>query len=385
MTTDTVPPTPKRARSQHWVALDGMRAFAVIAVMIYHWDNPHLLSGGLFGVDVFFVLSGFLITTLLLGENEQSGAISLTYFYARRALRLLPALFAVIIVTVLAATLISGLSSVRHDTLTGVPWVVFYVANWARAIYPSGNTLGLLAHTWSLAVEEQFYLIWPLVLVGLVLRARSRQVAALTLAGVVVVEWVYRAALLGAGVGLPRVENGLDTHSDGLLIGCAIALWMASPVMASRPARIRLSHVSAALGVAIIVSAVVLGKETPVRVAVGYTIVPVATALVLWNQLRTPWPVLRAVLTWKPLVWIGQRSYGLYLWHFPIYGIVGTISFSGTHARAEQEILEFVASFVVAAISYRIIELPALRLKSRFQRPTSIPSAIGSSVASTSP
>jgi peptidoglycan/LPS O-acetylase OafA/YrhL len=138
-------------RPVHWSALDGLRAFAVVAVLVYHWYLPYVLRGGLFGVDVFFVLSGFLITSLLIAEWEKWGSIGLKNFYTRRALRLFPALSAVVVLTVVAVLAISQLSTVRHQTLVGLPWVVFYVGNWLRVLHPANDPLGLLAHTWSLA------------------------------------------------------------------------------------------------------------------------------------------------------------------------------------------------------------------------------------------
>ncbi len=363
------------SRVQHWAALDGMRAFAVVVVMIYHWSRPHVLTGGLFGVDVFFVLSGFLITSLLIGEWDKRGAhISFRNFYARRALRLFPALAAVIVMAVLAVTLAGRLAPERHQTLWGLPWVILYVGNWARIPPHDSNGLGLLGHTWSLAVEEQFYLIWPAVFLLIVSKAKSRQWVAVGVASAAAIVWMYRAALLGAGVSIPRVGGGTDTHCDGLLIGCALAFWLASG--AGRAAISKtVTHAAAIAGTVLVVAAVLLGNDSSAfRIALGYTLVPVATAAVLLDQVTTPLPALRALLSWGPMVWVGKRSYGLYLWHYPIYGIFATFSMS----RSAREVTELTLSFVVAAISFEVLEKPALRLKSRFQRDEAMPAPLTS-------
>ncbi len=162
-------PEPKGPVNGHWAALDGMRAFAVIAVMLFHFQQPHFFLGGYVGVDVFFVLSGFLITSLLISERDQFGTVWVRGFYARRALRLFPAL-ALVVVSCAGIVLILGdLSGRRHDTLVGIPFATFFVGNWVLGLADSLK-LGLLNHTWSLGIEEQFYLLWPITLVVLLRR-----------------------------------------------------------------------------------------------------------------------------------------------------------------------------------------------------------------------
>jgi peptidoglycan/LPS O-acetylase OafA/YrhL len=376
MSTGKAVVTPTGPSRIHWVALDGIRAFAVVTVMIYHMELRHVLTGGLFGVDVFFLLSGFLITTLLIGEAEKhEGRVHLGFFYARRALRLLPALAAVIAVSVVAVLAISKLHPVRHDTLTGLPWVVLYGGNWLRAVDPSnGDALGLLGHTWSLAIEEQFYLVWPLPFVLFASRARSRRKVAAVLGSIVVVEWVYRAVLIAAGVSGARIGNGTDTHSDGLILGCALAFWVASKPFRADDAHVRLFHVGAVISAVVVAALFLVAKRGSVpQHAIGYTVVPVATAVILWDQLRVPLPAFRSALTWGPVVWIGKRSYGLYLWHYPIYVALSQFTFPGPAPTRERNVFEFVLAFAVAALSYWALEARALRLKTAFQRTEAIP------------
>src|SRR5580700_5306780 len=149
-----------------WPALDGIRALAVLAVLCVHW-HPSQFAGGFIGVDMFFVLSGFLITSVLLSEVRRTEIINLGHFYARRALRLLPALACMLIVVSLAVESIPQLAPVRANAIGGLVWVVFYAGNWAIV---TGHNLGILTPTWSLSLEEQFYLLWPLALLPLLPR-----------------------------------------------------------------------------------------------------------------------------------------------------------------------------------------------------------------------
>jgi peptidoglycan/LPS O-acetylase OafA/YrhL len=348
-----------------------------VIVMVYHFDRSNLLPGGYVGVDVFFVLSGFLITSLLMGEWGKNGSrVSFGYFYARRALRLLPALLLVLILAAVAVETIGGLSSQEHVTLIGIPFVILYVANWSRAV-GHDNALGLLGHTWSLAVEEQFYLIWPVAFALFMPRVRSRMKVAWVLGGLVVAEWVYRLALLGAGVSVNRISNGTDTHCDGLLLGCAIAFWLASRTARSPKIRPSWTHAAALVGAVVIAGCVLFGNITPSghRIMLGYTLVPVATAAILVDQLLVPLGAFRAVLTWAPVRWIGRRSYGLYLWHYPIYIIFGTINFTGGHAEGIRDLTELVTSFVVATLSWWLVEERANRYRHRFQVTEALPRA----------
>ncbi|HET9690764.1 MAG TPA: acyltransferase, partial [Acidimicrobiales bacterium] len=206
---------------RRWPPLDGLRAVAVLSVLGYHLYEPHVLPSGYLGVDLFFVLSGFLITTGLVDEFDAGGGVVFGRFYVRRALRLLPAALAVVLVALgLALATLHG--DLRHQTLVGLPWIVLYAGNWARAV--GASSLGVLANLWSLAVEEQFYLLWPVVLVAFLSRRVARERLAAALVALAAVEVAYREVLFHTGVSVERLVNGIDTHSDGLLLGCALAL-----------------------------------------------------------------------------------------------------------------------------------------------------------------
>jgi peptidoglycan/LPS O-acetylase OafA/YrhL len=288
-------------------------------------------------------------------------------------LRLLPAAACTILASIALAILLAkagsaGGNATARDTLSGVPWVILYAGNWARAL--NIGSLGLLGQTWSLSVEEQFYLAWPALFVVLVSITRRRQRAALLLAGLALADMAYRLAAQRAGWGLGRLYYGTDTHCDGLLLGCAMAFWLASarrslPALAARTA--------GWLGALTLVILFAAGSkyDGPAEVSA----VVLASAAVLAGLITKQGPrVLERFLSAGPAVWIGKRSYGLYLWHYPVFmAFFGAYlhfvpgGMDGRHPGAYGvQLMAFACSFGVAALSYRIVELPALRLKRRF-------------------
>lgn len=363
------------ARPNHWPELDGVRALAVIAVSLFHdfyavnpsW-NPLRPSGGYLGVDVFFVLSGFLITTLLLAEKQNQGGISLTAFYKRRALRLFPALAVLLIVVGAGAAIWTG-QVWSHPTLAAMPWVVLYVGNWNGAIYGGSLPIGALGHTWSLAVEEQFYLLWPLILILFVSRIRARRWVGLALFGLGVTEMIYRyLALKHFGWGTQRVYYGTDTSSDGLLFGCGLAF-----MFSARSWKAFSRRAASALDVATVMAILALGylvmRESYFNAHGLWFAIPgtvFCTTIVLANMVTRPLPVVGPFLRSRPLVWVGRRSYGIYLWVTAIFLVSGL----GTHGlgRYPYGAVVLIAAVVIAAASYRFVEQPFLRRKRRFQR-----------------
>jgi peptidoglycan/LPS O-acetylase OafA/YrhL len=384
-----------------WPALDGLRAVAVLAVIIYHFG---LLPGGYLGVDLFFVLSGFLITSLLIREwTRRRGHISFRNFYLRRVLRLFPALGCVIAV---AVALIGFLELSRPPsnrqyvagTLEGLPLVATFAGNWARALDPASSlgSLGLLGHTWSLAIEEQFYLLWPALFVLLMHRRFSRGFMALSLALIAVAEMVYRVAVAFAGYGSNRIYYGTDTHSDGLLIGCAIAFWLAS----HRSTRVQqtasgllqqtasgllqqtasgllqqtasgLLKGATGLATAVLVALFVLGNLSGAPIEISLAVL--ACGAVLVGAITERLPIfLERLLSCEGAVLIGRRSYGLYLWHYIVLGAASALypaEVLGSRRIVTAVIIGalFIMTFLVTELSYRFIELPALRLKRRFR------------------
>jgi len=296
-------------------ALDGLRGVAVAAVVINHL-RPHALPGGWLGVDIFFVLSGYLITTLLLREHEGRGRLDLGHFYSRRARRLLPALF-LLLATVAVVARVSpnepGFTGLRGDSFAALG----YVANWrfvaTGASYFNAFAPSPLRHLWSLAVEEQFYLVWPLVLI-LVLRRRGARgvgVVAITLAAV---SAIAMAVLYGNGAHISRIYFGTDTHAHSVLIGCALA--------AIGPAQRRWRGAGAAALVAIAGIAFAFARLSgtgPIAYRGGIVAVSLLTAVVI-AAVTMPGGAgaVGRAFSFTPLCALGLISYGVYLWHWPI-------------------------------------------------------------------
>lgn len=335
-------------------ALDGLRGVAVLAVMIFHAAPPYL-RGGWIGVDIFFTLSGYLITSLLLDEHRQQGRISLPAFYARRALRLLPALF-LLLATYLVLTFNLRVAAV----------VLLYSANWTLALgWPID--LGALQHTWSLSIEEQFYLLWPLCLIGLLrLRLAPRTLARVIFTGALLLAGYSALVFLCTG-SQGRVYHGLDTRADALMIGCALASWLAAGSDFRRLTH--LAHYGVRLALGLLLGLMVSTSYSAEFMYLGGLLaVAVAVACLIFYVTLYPGTVITEALEIRPLVWIGRVSYGLYLWHFLIFDMVKLPA-----ARFSVLVtVHFALTFAIAALSYYVIERPALKLKTRFNAAASV-------------
>ncbi len=339
----------------HRPALDGLRGAAVLCVLGFHARVPFLRWGYL-GVDVFFVLSGFLITSVLLREWAATGDIRLRSFYARRALRLLPALLALLALSLLPA---GGPDLGRRVRSAAV--VLFYGSNWARA-FDRDVLLPEFEHTWSLSIEEQFYVLWPVAL-ALALRKGwpARRIAGLLASGALVAA-AGRAAMWSAGFGPERLYNGLDTRADGLLAGCLLGVALASGL---RPG-VRNPSVAPALAVAALPFAwATFGSrwDDAFMFVAGYAGVAIASAASIAALVveRPRW--LHRLLSSPPLVRVGRISYGLYLWHYPLFLWVDRLGLP----RVPGALAKAAGVLAVASLSYRWIERPFLRLKDRFE------------------
>lgn len=369
-------------RLGHRPALDGIRGLAIIAVMLYHAHRPvSAFSGGYLGVDVFFVLSGFLITILLLEEHVRFGRIDLPRFVARRALRLLPAL--VLVLTFCAILAIAA------DLNLYAPDADFYTRSTGERVLPRwaaiGATLGsaqnwvqstainpgALSHTWSLAIEDQFYLIWPLALLLMLRRGTTHRTLFCVAVLGIVASAGLRLVLWMSGTSLTRLYFGTDTRADGLIVGCALGIIAAAGWLPeSRHARRALG--AAAVGASVVVAMLIMTAATPGAAtflyAGGFTGVALATALVIAALLVAPnGPAARA-LGWRPLVGLGRISYGLYLWHNVLLWQTGPIGVILGSTIADAFALGLAV--LIARRSYFDVELRFLRLKDRF-RPTS--------------
>jgi peptidoglycan/LPS O-acetylase OafA/YrhL len=342
-------------------ALDGLRAVAITAVVGVHaFGFP--ANGGL-GVDLFFVLSGFLITTLLLEERARTGGVSVVGFYRRRALRLLPALFAFLAVYLaLALTFFTTARESAWVHVGGVLSGIFYVTNVLKA---SGfDTPNGVEHLWSLSAEEQFYLVWPaaLLLVVGVFRRRLWPAAVVLAAGVVTVHAIV-LFLLVSDASLSRITFGPDTRAGSIIIGCLLAVVIfgrSQSMIGSKLGLIALGTVGALL-------LVDLGVAT---FSLPLLVFGLACACLIAVALDPTTRIARA-LAIAPAVYLGKISYSLYLWHLPILVWLGA-----DNGGLEPVDLAAVALAVAAAsASYHLVERPFLRLKqSRRRAPEARPS-----------
>ena len=337
------------ARRRNWPALDGLRGIAVLAVLFFHVHAPGAANGYV-GVDVFFALSGFLITYLLIHERRTTGAVSLGRFYARRALRLLPALVATLLGVCVLASITGDLNTVGPGALAAL----LYVANWW--IYLGGGA-PLLEHTWTLAIEEHFYLVWPLLVLALGSASRRLRSVGWTGLTVVVVLFVLPWPDLIAPVKL-SYERGIP-----IVWGSLLALAVATPRLAGR---VRVLGWAGAVALVALLALIADLGHLPSRWLEGVTSVPGVLSVIIVAMIVTrPNARTARVLEITPLRWAGKRAYGIYLYHFPISSLlinhVAVEWPSGAVAAVAT-----VLSLVVACLSYRYLEQPFLRLKDRF-------------------
>jgi len=314
-------------------ALDGLRGAAVAAVVAYHFGVPGT-GGGYLGVDVFFVLSGFLITTLLLAEHARTGRIGLRAFWARRARRLLPGLGAMLLAVAVWAAVV-GLSSpatVRGDAIA----TLGYLANWRyilanRGYFAQYGPPSPLLHTWSLAIEEQFYLLWPLIVLPVVRRWGARAVRDVAVGGVLASATAC-AVLAARGADTARLYYGTDTRAQAILVGAALAatLRLRRHRSGTVPAPVVASVVPVLGAVCVLWCWHALSGTSAFLYRGGFTLVAAATATVIAGAVTTPRAVLTRVLSWSPLRGLGHISYEVYLWHWPVL-LAMTASRTGGH------------------------------------------------------
>jgi peptidoglycan/LPS O-acetylase OafA/YrhL len=357
-------------------ALDGVRAFAVIAVMMFHGGIPHM-DGGFMGVDAFFVLSGFLITSLLIGEWRQTLSIKLGAFWARRARRLLPALLLMLLFVAFFASVIvpkGTYGALRLDALS----TLLYVSNWHFILINSNYfaensaTASPLLHTWSLAVEEQFYLIWPLVVLGVLHFTRNLKVlfglcvAAATASAL----WMY--SVYNGGLNTNRAYLGTDTRSQCLFIGCAIAVGLVLLAQRGheqgRLAKGELWRPTSSAGVAACGALGIVGAAGAVSIWLlttslsafpysgGFFLLGLSVGAVIVAAVAAPRSIVPRFLALAPIRYVGRISYGLYIWHWPIFiwlnhertGLTGWQLFA----------VRVAMTFGVSVVSFHLVERP---------------------------
>jgi peptidoglycan/LPS O-acetylase OafA/YrhL len=350
--------------------LDGLRGIAVLAVIIYHADVS-LLVGGFLGVDVFFVLSGFLITSLLIDELTKTNTVDRARFYMRRIRRLMPALFLVLFFSVLVSGLfvLDAAYHVRRD----LPWAMTFVLNWSYLFFEQSYFVNisrppLLQHLWSLSVEEQFYVIWPIMLIGLYkvkignLSPRTKIFIASSVLAIASTAWMVHLSVAN-GFPIPndpsRVYFGTDTHAMGLLVGCAAAALWRSERLNERltPDRAAAMNGLGLLSIAGLAYFFLFVSElNEFLYRGGFLVLSILTAILVVIAAH-PGLKFGQRLGNPVLKWFGDRSYGIYLWHWPIFVLMR----SGIDIQWPDPIAFVVKVsivLVIADLSYRYVEMP---------------------------
>ncbi|WP_372011292.1 acyltransferase family protein [Paenibacillus chitinolyticus] len=361
----------KQLLKRYMPGLDGLRAISVLAVIAYHF-NLKWAKGGLLGVEVFFVLSGYLITDQLLWELKTQRKISFLHFWIRRIRRLLPAMVSMLLVVALGLILIdpSRMQTLRGDFLSSV----FYVNNWYLifhqvSYFESFGPPSPIGHLWSLSIEEQFYVVWPLLLFFLVrLLGRRGRLAVCILLGAAV-SAIAMALLYVPGTDPSRVYYGTDTRAFAILIGAALAVvwpsWRLTDRISSG-ARLLLDVLGA---VAMLILFIMMNRTNEYDSSlypVGFLFLSVVTAVII-AVLVHPASQLGPILAAKPLRWIGKRSYSLYIWHYPVIILSSPAANVGEPGFVDI-LLQLTLIFMLSALSYRFVEEPIRRGRSWWTR-----------------
>ncbi len=362
---------PVSTAKRYITSLDGLRAFAVLAVILYHLKVP-FAQGGLLGVTVFFVISGYLITGLLTAEWESSGSINLPQFWLRRIRRLFPAIVTVIVVMAALFALLSPilLTKMRPDIIPGL----FWFENWWYILRDISyfDALGApspLTHFWSLAIEEQFYLVWPLILLGLFKAGVNNTGVRRVCLVLAVISAVAMALLFNPQADPSRVYYGTDTRAFSLLIGAWLSfIWPGTQLTEESTRDVPASSVRIldAAGlvafIGIVAMCVLVSGFSDFMYYGGLLLCSVLTAVVI-AALSHPRSMLARVAELKPFVWVGQRSYGMYLWHYPIILLLAELLNMRDPGAYPWwfDLVVIVLVFAVSAASYTFIENPIRR------------------------
>ncbi|WP_459612841.1 acyltransferase family protein [Corynebacterium urogenitale] len=379
--------------------LDGLRALAVLAVLIFHLD-PEALPGGFIGVDVFFVVSGFLITTLLIREVVKTHRINFTGFWQRRIRRLIPALIVAVLTSVTLVWLASLFNERAQDLLYGIGRQILgaatFTSNWleiaAGSSYFDARVPQLFSTFWSLAVEEQFYLFWPLLFLATITFVPAARLRALMALGVAMASLIWMAILHDPSGDATRVYYGTDTHLFGLMLGVAIAFEF-SREDAGLFGSLFWERWGRAIGVAgiviLFVLFFVLGESKSFTFLGGLGLASVASGMAISGILSGPSRYTQA-LDHTALVWIGERSYGIYIWHRPVILLLQALipTARGTFAAWAVAAVAVALTLGLAELSLRIVETPIRRHGIRAtlshwrkQLPVSRPVQVGAALA----
>jgi peptidoglycan/LPS O-acetylase OafA/YrhL len=359
----------RETRLPYMPAIDALRAISVLAVFFYH-VGVSWMPGGFLGVDVFFVISGYLITALLVGEFRRGGHINVAAFWLRRARRLLPAVGVMIAVTMLVALVLvpDRIGELRGNAVASL----FYVNNWhlifSHQSYFESFQPSLFRHLWSLSVEEQFYLLWPLVCAGVLARLGRGRLLLVAIAGIVASTLLMAGLYDPASSGGSRAFYGADTRAAPLLAGVALALVWDPLKLPALKGRLALAlDVAGVVGLVMVLRAFFDATDFDPGLYHGGFLVLALWASLLVAAVAHPATRLSRLLATGPAIWLGVRSYGFYLWHWPVIALTRPhidVPLSGPVLIG----LQLAATLALADLSYRFVEQP-------FRRRSGAPSA----------
>jgi peptidoglycan/LPS O-acetylase OafA/YrhL len=349
--------------------LDGVRGLAILFVLGNHAPLGRLsslLPGGFAGVDIFFVLSGFLITTLLVQEFDATGSINLWNFYVRRALRLAPALIGMLMVLCLFSFVVYDRAQAQGNCRDALI-ALFYSSNWVRVF--SKNQLGLLAHTWSLSTEEQFYLLWPLILLALLRFTPRRHYVVLVAAAIALLSWLVNIHLAMRLPSTPRLILhlcfGLDSRAETLMLGCILGVVLSSGLINEHTKTTiqKWLKVVAPLSLLVLLAFSIFSYLIGPRFFYcGFVVLALLAAALICDVMVSPRSFTKRLLAMKWLVWMGSISYGLYLWHWPIVHAMNQFGYKGWTIV----LIGLPLTFLFVLPSYYFMERPILQLRKRF-------------------
>jgi peptidoglycan/LPS O-acetylase OafA/YrhL/lysophospholipase L1-like esterase len=366
---------PKKNSFRYIPGLDGLRALAVLSVIGYHLNLPYF-SGGFLGVTVFFVLSGFLITSLLTWEWDQTQNINIKHFWIRRAKRLLPAMFLLLIVLNMVVPLLKPelIANLRNDTIAAF----FYYSNWHLifqkiSYFESFNNPSLLTHFWSLAIEEQFYIFWAVLVLLSFKWIKNRKLFFFLLVMTSLLSALLMYLIYEPFFDPSRVYYGTDTRLFSLLIGASAAILVPNKPQPKRYNKKKWRfEVMGLVGISSFIAMTIFTNQyNSFNYQGGMFLLSVTTVLLVLSLAKSSTIVSKWMLEWKFLNWIGVRSYGIYLWHYPI--IILVRSNVDTNGLNLLEILVILTlSFLLAALSYTFIEIPIRRGRVQFKVKNSV-------------
>ncbi|HEX3626111.1 MAG TPA: acyltransferase [Verrucomicrobiae bacterium] len=351
-------------RPRYVRSLDGIRGVGMVVVCLGHLSIMSY-NAGFIAVEAFFVLSGFLITWLLLREWNDSGAINFKDFYYRRALRLLPTLVVMLLCFAVYTCMANPPKRIGRD-FQYISEALFYWTNWGQ-IWGLGERLNFLAQTWSLSIEEQFYILWPPILLLLLRRTASKR--SLLWWTVLVALCLAFTRVIYVELGTPtwnnywRLARGLDTRADSLLVGCAIALAISERMLPRRRWLEWALFVAAAFSIYGLVWLARHELLDPWMYEVGWLLASVFSAILIVHLVYSPEGIIHWILGSRPLVYLGVISYGFYVWHFPIFRIMQV------YFPHNWRLIAVPVAAVATMFSYYVVERPCLRLKRKFNRP----------------